>query len=291
MGQVRLTEASPSFVPNKAAYCKHSLHPGTPQTEYLCPTCKIKQRLDPLKSVTKLWEQRGGRWALSETDPQTPESTPEEVQFWALFWKTHDVWYAGKLSLVKYVRFLELWAEREATWESQNPGKIETVNVDTTIQSASKALRIARQETPYLDWTETDDEPQVHIRTTPKKEVRKVQFADDVVERPKRSNETFRRSSPNYYPGVWSAEEGGEWFDTSFAHELKYGDWAFDEDLDEEWEIYVSVSGEEREEVREETRKTGKAEWEVLMEEWEEERSRHREIRELGADLGMICLV
>jgi hypothetical protein len=200
------------------------------------------------------------------------------------------VWYAEKLSLVKYVRFLELWAERESNWEQRNPGRIETVNSDTSIQSASKALRIARRETPYLDWMETDEEPQV--RTAPKK-VRKVQFAEDVVERPKRSNEAFRRASAEYRPGMWSAGEGGEWFDTSFVLEPRYGDWTFDEDLDDEWQIHVNIASSEREEVRKETlkKKTEEWEWEVRMEEWEEERARQQEIRELGEDLGMICLV
>ncbi|KAF2691573.1 hypothetical protein K458DRAFT_381420 [Lentithecium fluviatile CBS 122367] len=224
---------------NTAEYCKHYLHPGTPQTEFLCPDCKIKQRLNDLHTMAKLWERRGARTPDYNLLDEDEVVKAREAYFW--YWKTYKAWREEKLCLIKYTSFLELWAERERLWEAEHPGALH--GMERCIESASQALITAKRGTPYLDWKDTDADG---MRPPPRegvKRVRWVRFQEDIVGRPKRDLKAFRRTEKQYVPGGWALPEGEGYWNTSFAYEVRYGTEEFEKGLDDEWERGAGRSG------------------------------------------------
>jgi hypothetical protein len=210
---------TPPFTPKAAEYCRHLLHPGTPQTQALCPTCNVNQRLDDLRTLTELWESKGS--------PLCPEEAKD-----AHYWKICVVWRTEKVCLVKYVGCLEKWADQERQWEDEHPGALDETKA--SIKSASEALDIARRTTPYVDWMDEDAEPERQRRDGVGG--RKVRFQEDIVERPHRDYETFRRTSAKYSPGHWALSSLGEYQDTSFCYRTYPGPPEREKLLDEQWE-------------------------------------------------------
>ncbi|KAF1948581.1 hypothetical protein CC80DRAFT_301016 [Byssothecium circinans] len=129
-----------SITPNKAGHCTHLLHPGTPQTEVLCPVCKIRQLLNELQPMTSLWQNRGAPFLQPQYDP--------------MYYRLRKVWYMYRASLARYMYFLEIRAEREEAWELEHEG-VEMLGVED-VRSARKALGIARRETPFLELGDGD---------------------------------------------------------------------------------------------------------------------------------------
>ncbi|KAF2254662.1 hypothetical protein BU26DRAFT_143163 [Trematosphaeria pertusa] len=233
-----LTSTPQPFKPKEAEYCGHYLHPGTPHTQVLCPSCKLKQRLESLQHVTKLWDKRGG---------PAPEAS-EKNEF---YYQICQAWHAEKACFAKYAHFLDLWAENERQWELENPGLLGTAAVE--VKSAGAALGFARRNTPYLQWLDSDAE--MGAKTTTTGSQKNVRFVEGIVEWPKRGIECFRRSSTQYSQGRWAAPFGQTWSDTSFFASQTHGNSTLDvsgedivgdpKDADEPWK-HVAAARERR---------------------------------------------
>ncbi|KAF2642969.1 hypothetical protein P280DRAFT_547213 [Massarina eburnea CBS 473.64] len=208
----------PLFKPNAAGFCGHLIHPGTPQTEVLCPTCKVKQRLDELRPMTEIWERRGGPYLHPEKDPG--------------YYQACQAWHMHRASLAKYVYFLEIWSEQEKAWDAEHPNITLLLNPD--VQSATKAIQLARKGTPYLQWRDSDAE--VESKRPGFSHRRTVSFEEPTVEKVMRRPENFARASTLYQPGVWAPVCGCEYWNTSFQCVEEYGTPEFDEVLDRMWE-------------------------------------------------------
>ncbi|PSN69868.1 hypothetical protein BS50DRAFT_631838 [Corynespora cassiicola Philippines] len=182
-----------------AEHCRHTLHPGTPQTLWICPSCKVDQLLEDLKRLEKAWNANGGPTSALAKNAN-------------LHWKIAKAWVPFKRELVSYTTYLETWAERELVWEVNNPGRADEAGLD--IKSSSAALRFARTNTPYLELLDSDSEIKKSASVT--KISKKVKFEEDILDAPSRKLELFKRTSPLYSPGRWASSEEDS-IDDSFA--------------------------------------------------------------------------
>lgn len=158
--------------PHLASYCKHYLHPGTPSTQIICPPCKVGQHLSDLHSATNIWQKCH----------DGVEEDGKDVEYWNMC----RSWHIVKVSLVRFVDVLETWAEREREWNEQNPGALDENGY--SIYSATHALGVARQSTPFLKWLPLENKP---LRSEGKV-VRFEVDAEEVEERPKRRREALK---------------------------------------------------------------------------------------------------
>jgi hypothetical protein len=171
--------------------------------------------------LTKLWERRGAPCGI--------EGDVEKDDF---YWMICSAWHIEKRCLIRYVGFLELWAEQERQWEEEHPDALK--EVEGHVESVSKALAIARRNISYLIWFMLD--AKTKLKEPANTEAKKVRFQEDITERPTRKPEAFRRRSERYVHGEWAPDADKKWLNTSFCYKIRYGTLEFEVAMDEMWE-------------------------------------------------------